>query len=1189
MAATSSQGFFAHFRSTAPIHPSSSFSSDTTATAADHEMPSRKRSREPDDVDGDDDSDNGTERATSNFRQSVPKRSRVALARANGGDVVSDEEDEDGAGHADSGFVDGSPALSDLDDVDDEVDEDTAARVVLKSMKDFQENMASDCGIIEEVFCRNFMCHSKLRIKLGPLINFVIGHNGSGKSACLTALTMCLGGSARVSNRGSSLKDLIKEGEESATLAVKIKNQGDGAFKPEVYGRSITVERHFTKSGSSSFKLKSSEGAVVSTKKTELDDIRDYFAFQLDNPINVLTQDMARQFLSNSTPADKYKFFIRGTQLETLDQEYKCIEENYNNMLIRLDGRDEDIAVLENKMKQAQARKARSEQVGSLREKIQEMKNMHAWAQVEEQERALEACAQQVRDAEERVAEREEAYRAATGTHEGEDQAYEAAERSVEEAKRVVTPLKDELDKRRQEHKDNRDELFKNQEQQRRMREDLRSHKLQVQERSKAVEIEQARINGAEGPAHVERLQKRDELKEAVVKAKEKQEEHAPRRQELKQRHDAGFRDQEQAKEEGEKQQEAFRNANAELQRLKRSEGRPYDGYRPNVEQLVRAVNNETRWRHKPVGPMGKHVRLQQPIWGPLIEKMFGQALDGFVVTCTEDQRLLTSIMQRVRCDVPVFTGDPSPINTSGNEPEEGVNTVLRIMNIDNDLVRNQLIIAYAIDQTCLFDNSREAIDYLYSNGKPRNVKAGVTWQRDSSGRGTRYDYSRSGAEKSSPMDRWSGAARMKTDRADQITMQEDIVKRAQQALDRAEQEVRAKQNAVKVAGQAVNSHDRTANDLKTAYQKAEDAVEEITNEIESNRPQDGRLQELERQLQEKREDVETLEQQYMDASNEKTSLNKIGRELKNVVDAAEREYNDAANRQERAEKHLERVKEDRHTALLGKNKAENAVEFAKKEVETFQRRRDEQQGYKDVFIGEAEKICQRIPVEQGYDLQAIDDRIERLETDLQRAQRQAGGTHEELVLACTEAANRYNEAQAQHEQLQNYNKALLRSLRQRRLRWDLFRKHIAVRARTMFTYLLSERNFRGEIELDHDAKTLDLAVEPDLTKSSSKGRAAPTLSGGEKSFSTICLLLSIWEAMGSPIRCLDEFDVFMDSVNRTTSMSMMIQAARRSVGRQFVLITPQAMNNVEMGDDVRVHRMSDPERGQTALPFTQV
>jgi len=151
-----------------------------------------------------------------------------------------------------------------------------------------------------------------------------------------------------------------------------------------------------------------------------------------------------------------------------------------------------------------------------------------------------------------------------------------------------------------------------------------------------------------------------------------------------------------------------------------------------------------------------------------------------------------------------------------------------------------------------------------------------------------------------------------------------------------------------------------------------------------------------------------------------------------------------------------------------------------------------------------------------------------------------------------------------------------------------MFRKFITFRARITFTYLLSERNFRGRVLMDHQSRLLDIKVEPDLAKVSDAGRETKTLSGGEKSFSTICLLLSIWEAMGSPIRCLDEFDVFMDSVNRATSMTMMIQAARRSVGRQFILITPQSMNNVEMGDDVKVHKMSDPERGQTALQFTQ-
>jgi len=134
--------------------------------------------------------------------------------------------------------------------------------------------------------------------------------------------------------------------------------------------------------------------------------------------------------------------------------------------------------------------------------------------------------------------------------------------------------------------------------------------------------------------------------------------------------------------------------------------------------------------------------------------------------------------------------------------------------------------------------------------------------------------------------------------------------------------------------------------------------------------------------------------------------------------------------------------------------------------------------------------------------------------------------------------------------------------------------------------YLLSERQFRGQINIDHAQKELDIQVQPDITRKSDKGRQTKTLSGGEKSFSTICLLLSLWDAMGSPIRCLDEFDVFMDNVNRDVSMKMMIHAARRAVSRQFILITPQSMGNVPLDTDVKIHKMRDPERGQTTLPF---
>lgn len=160
----------------------------------------------------------------------------------------------------------------------------------------------------------------------------------------------------------------------------------------------------------------------------------------------------------------------------------------------------------------------------------------------------------------------------------------------------------------------------------------------------------------------------------------------------------------------------------------------------------------------------------------------------------------------------------------------------------------------------------------------------------------------------------------------------------------------------------------------------------------------------------------------------------------------------------------------------------------------------------------------------------------------------------------------------------------LKQALANRKGRWAKFRNLIVGRAATHFSMLLGQRAFQGKLIVNHEDKYLDIRVQPDATQKPGRARQTKTLSGGEKSFSTICLLLSLWEAMGSPIRCLDEFDVFMDQVNRDISMRMMISAARRSTSRQFVLITPQSMNNIEIRDDVKIHKMSDPERGQTTL-----
>lgn len=124
------------------------------------------------------------------------------------------------------------------------------------------------------------------------------------------------------------------------------------------------------------------------------------------------------------------------------------------------------------------------------------------------------------------------------------------------------------------------------------------------------------------------------------------------------------------------------------------------------------------------------------------------------------------------------------------------------------------------------------------------------------------------------------------------------------------------------------------------------------------------------------------------------------------------------------------------------------------------------------------------------------------------------------------------------------------RAIQVRLEKWHYFRRFVAIRARANFSLHLQNRGFSGSLHFDHNAQKLKLRVQTgDASQPYEKD--PKSLSGGEKSFATICLLLALWEAIGCPIRCLDEFDVFMDAVNRKVSMDMIVRGAMR------VILTP--------------------------------
>ena len=110
----------------------------------------------------------------------------------------------------------------------------------------------------------------------------------------------------------------------------------------------------------------------------------------MGNPLTVLSQDNARQFLNSATPAQKYKYFVSGVQLEQLDNDYKMSQDTLDKTLLLRDTLDEKIDYVKKEMEKAKQLSETVEKNNALREKARLYRNQLVWYQVVEQEHELE-------------------------------------------------------------------------------------------------------------------------------------------------------------------------------------------------------------------------------------------------------------------------------------------------------------------------------------------------------------------------------------------------------------------------------------------------------------------------------------------------------------------------------------------------------------------------------------------------------------------------------------------------------------------------------------------------------------------------------------------------------------------------------------------------------------------------------
>ncbi|KAE8148817.1 DEAD-domain-containing protein [Aspergillus avenaceus] len=941
------------------------------------------------------------------------------------------------------------------------------------------------------------MCHDHFYVELGPLINFIVGKNGSGKSAVLTAITLCLGGKASATNRGQSLKNFVKEGKESATIVVRIKNQGDGAYMPEDYGNSIIIERHFSRTGTSGFKIKAENGRIISTKRAELDSIIDFFTLQFDNPMNVLSQDMARQFLSSSSPAEKYKFFVKGVQLEQLDQDYRLIEESADQIEEKLRSREQDIEVLKIRRDVAQQKLEVSDQHESLRNRVRSVRSQMAWAQVEEQEKIRDSLIIELNRADEQLA----ATVAELGNF---DAAILQAERetalAAEYASRAAPRLEQAQSSKEEVNANQRGKLTERhdlQAQQRQIREYLKAAETRISETKQKIAEENQRLADLDGGSYGRKQEQLEQAKTVAADARMRHEEHQNDASRL-------VRELEQARKEENELLEPIRKLRTDIEQaenllrtLNKEGGSRRTGFHEKMPSLLRAVHQEQSFSQRPVGPIGHHVGLLKSEWASILENSLGTTLNSFIVTSKKDMEVLSNIMHKVNCD--------GHIDTSEHEPDACFDTALRI---DNNLVRRHLIINHGIEQMLLIENLEEASSVLFDGQRPRNVKRCYCIDHTDRRRGIHLSYNRTGEPSQAPVPIYKGSPRMKSDLASQIRVQQNVVADLKRKLSEQEHQVRSARSRVETCNQARVKHTRIADGLHIEVQRKEDHIEELLDALNRDTVEGNRLDMLRATLQEAEEDKSLNEGSLRDSTEAMDTMKKT---LKSILQQlASKDAEIAAVKEElRLAQSEELMGNDKRRKIISdKNAMIERINDQKRDKEALIQKNKEVAARILDFISKASLVSPRVPIPEGESASSLDKKLDRLLKDIQRYNQQLGASRDEIAAEAKTAASAYEQALKQ--------------------------------------------------------------VEPDITKNST-GRGARTLSGGEKSFSQVCLLLALWEAMGSPIRCLDEFDVYMDSINRKMAIDMLMLAARRSVGVQFILITPGSRTEINLAPDVRV------------------
>ncbi|CBJ48924.1 smc-like protein [Ectocarpus siliculosus] len=1077
-----------------------------------------------------------------------------------------------------------------------------------------------EAGVVLKVHVSNFMCHRKLSVPLCKHVNFINGRNGSGKSAILAALQICLGAKAHLTHRAKKMADFIRHGwKGDAVLEVTLLNTEHG-FMFEEYGESITIRRTIKQPSGGGFALLGHDRKVKSTNKAELLRMLEFLNIQVDNPVAVLDQENSKKFILG-TEKDKYEFFLKATDLGRISDyieeagEYITKMKNGSDAASHQYRRSKDrISALKHEYKAFQELEKLERTMWAIQEHIE-------WAVVSAAEEKvkklrLDTTAKTLlRDKlNEKIAEFNkeiadtEARKLEVNARLNAGVAETARLKQVlikakEEFRKAESPLRDLRTQRTSLETERKDKM---------KAKDALSRDLNLA-REAAV---RAATDGEERLLH-EKIQEADHSLAGVghQQASRGGEEYLF---ELRRAANQAEEMAHKAKEELQACDKDVRSRQAEANRLQTETFNPLSALGSHMPALVRRISqNADKFHSPPVGPIGASIQLKEEYKGfrVCIEGHLSRHLNNFVVSCHQDRATLMRIIRAFRGNqrwfVPTIIVQTLQPRYRPQSNPPGFLQIMQAINVDNDQAFNSLVDQCSIEKNCLFASKEEAEKACLRgrSGTYERLPYGMyEAYYPSLGGKSCSKFTVSGRNLETRMNVVNSNRHRRVLGVDEGTQKEEAqaqVRQAQSARERAKSGADAAARSLNEARHALREEEGDRKRLQSEVKKQEVEKTRLSNQLMAlqakNNDSSDPTEQLERDLQVATEGVESVEAEL--ATNQRLSEEAASKiePFERAKAIATKAHKDSGTKSAKLQDELEKIVDAGKKPGHKLSKAAPQVEKVEKELEHLAQTKEEAEKSVETAMDSAKSFMAKSRRQPPWDGRRADDpgkrTVEALRAKLKQAEeryfndpikinmgnRTKAMVVEELI---QEESTRGDMGWAINK-LDSNMKMLSDERLKRREKWKTFRDVIPTWTARMFGDILAEKEAHGEVKFNHKKKTLGLSYQSQAHNDTSKCRDVRQLSGGEKSYATLALLLSLGAHHDCPFRVMDEFDVFMDAVSRDHAILEVLKFAKRNKDKQFIFITPQDLSSVTSSDTCKIIKMQPPRKGdhnQTTL-----